>query len=129
MLLNKVLLLALLASCAAGVSFAGPISCPDSIVAQASTAPLEGASVFEGKPENQVDLIPDLQNSEWDIALNQKHARQRGESMFLVCRYERTKNTVTLEIPRDSTLCKVEGTTKGLAAWCNSPVRRTTKKH
>jgi hypothetical protein len=125
MSLNKLLISVLFAACTS--SAASSIDCPRTLSVNGAIRPLEGASMFEGRPENLVDLMPDLQNSEWDIALNQKHARQRGESMYLVCRYQGIKDTVTLEVPGGSTLCKVEGTSKGLAAWCKPPLRRTTK--
>lgn len=109
---------------AAGSACSAPqIVCPPKYPGQSKPAGLAGASVFEGVHEKQVDLMPDLENSEWDVSLNQKSARERGESMYLVCRYEGIGSTVTLKIPGGATFCKVEGTSSGLAAWCRQPAR------
>jgi hypothetical protein len=79
---------------------------------------LENASVFDGPPEKLFDLMPDLETATWDIATDQETARQRGESMYLVCRYKGIDATVTLKIQPDATFCKVSGTKNRTRAYC-----------
>jgi hypothetical protein len=127
MSLNSLVLLAALTSCNAAWSATAKVSCPLTTTANGKPAPLDGISVFEGPPEKLVDLMPDLDTSEWDISMNQKYAARRGESMYLVCRYADVAATVTLKIPEGATFCKAEGTKNGTQAWCRPPVSKTKK--
>jgi hypothetical protein len=127
MSLNKLAQFAVAVSYVTSAAAAG-VKCPAVYHANKIHAPLEIASVFEGKPVKLVELMPDLDTTEWDISLSQMYVRQRGESMYLVCRYRGTKETVDLRIPGDATLCKVEGTLDGgTAAWCETSARRRPK--
>jgi hypothetical protein len=96
-------------------------SCPPKHWDGKDTASLDTASVFEGPPRNLVDLMPDLTTSEWDLTMGQERARARGDSMYLVCRYKRMMATVTLKIPDDAIVCKVEGDQKRTYASCRAP--------
>lgn len=124
MLLNRFLCMAFGLSLAMGAANARDIKCPATYTKNGKLAHLDSASVFEGKPENLVDLMPDLQMSEWDISPNQNYVRERGEHMYLVCRYKGIKETIDLEIPAEATFCKVEETRTGTAAWCKASPRR-----
>jgi len=104
------------------------IACPPQHSAEGKTRSLVGTSVFEGVPQNLVGLMPDLESSEWDIAMNQRAAKRRGESMYLVCRYQGLADTATLQIPDGATSCKVEGAAVGLAAGCRRPGKSVAQK-
>jgi hypothetical protein len=66
--------------------------------------------------------MPDLETSTWDLAMGQENAKERGESMYLVCRYKGTKSTVTMKIAPEATFCKVSGIRKAIYAYCGSPL-------
>lgn len=103
-------------------ALAAPVTaCPPEHRDGKHTGSLETASVFDGPPRNLVDLMPDLATSEWDLSMGQEHARARGDSMYLVCRYKRIKATVTLKIPYEATICKVEGGKKRTYVSCSAP--------
>lgn len=119
---------ALLAAFALSACAAPRVACPPQHSADGKTRALAGASVFEGPPQHLVDLMPDLDTSEWDIAMNQREAKGRGESMYLVCRYEGLAATVTLPVPDGATFCKVEGTATGFSAGCTRPGKPVPQK-
>ena len=121
MSLTKSAGVSLLAAFAPGACAAPRIDCPQLHSADGKTRSLAGASVFEGTPQSLVDLVPDLNTSEWDISMNQRSARSSGESMYLVCRYQGLAATVTLQIPGGATSCKVTGAPTGMAAACKRP--------
>lgn len=77
--------------------------------------------MFDGPPQDLIDLMPDLATSEWDMSMGQQHARARGDSMYLVCKYKRIKGTVTLKIPYEATICKVEVIKKRTYVSCSAP--------
>lgn len=107
----------------AAASHGSQIRCPDTVDVKGKKAPLDAGSVFEGKPAQLTDLMPDLQTYEWDITPNQRYVTARGDAMYLVCRYKGVKKTLDLKIPADATFCKVEQTDRGTAAWCKTPER------
>lgn len=121
MSLNKNSLIVFLIAAATRGAHGSQINCPETLTVKEKGAPLEAASVFEGKPAKLTDLMPDLESYEWDITPNQKYVSERGDSMYLVCRYKGVKKTVDLRIPVDATFCKVEQTANGTAAWCKTP--------
>lgn len=104
------------------------ISCPPQYKVDGKDHSLAGASVFEGPPQNLVDLMPDLETSEWDISMNQRAAKSRGESMYLVCHYQGLAATVPLQVPDGATACKVEGSATGFAAGCKAPHKSPSQK-
>jgi hypothetical protein len=122
LLSSAVLALAMFVAEAAGA--ATLIQCPRVHSEGSKTAPLADADVFDGPPEELASLIPDLDTSEWDLDGYQEDAQDRGEPMYLVCRYAGIKATVTIEIPRTATFCKVEGTRHGTAAVCGTRERK-----
>ena len=79
--------------------------------------------MFDGAPDNLVDLMPDLATLEWDLSTGKKYALAREDAMYLVCRYKGIKATITLKIPHQATLCKVEGRRNRTSIWCGK--RRT----
>lgn len=104
---------------ASGAALAAPLaSCPQQHREGKRTAPLESAGAFDGAPENKSDLMPDLANLEWDLADAQERAQARGDSIYLVCKYKGIASTITLELPRAATLCKMEGIKGRVHVWC-----------
>jgi hypothetical protein len=119
MSLSRQIVLAIAALLSSSTALAGArVDCPSTQLVDGKARELERISVFDGPPEKLADLMPDPSISQWDISLEQRDAKARGESLFLVCRYARTNRVVTLPIPGDADLCKLEGTKKGLAGWC-----------
>lgn len=106
--------------CVAGFTSATTsVACPHQQRVGSKIAPLTTADVFQGPPEKQASMIPDLETSEWQLAGYQENSKTRGESLYLVCRYKGTKSTVTIRIPESATSCKVVGTRHGTAAECH----------
>jgi hypothetical protein len=95
------------------------VECPQHLREGTRNGGLETASVFDGSPENKVDLMPDLSTSVWDLSTEQESARARNDSMFLVCRYKGIKSTVTRKIPYEATLCKIEGNRNRALVTCS----------
>lgn len=88
-------------------------SCPQTYREGSKIGSLIDASVFADAPANRAELMPDLETSEWDITPNQAYAEQRGEPMYLVCRYKGTQGTIQLKIPYAATRCVVKGIAGG----------------
>jgi hypothetical protein len=81
---------------------------------------LDSASVFNGPPDKQVELLPNFANLEWDLAAIQEDARTRGESVYLVCKYKGVKSTVTIKLTNEATLCKAEGIKNRMVVSCSA---------
>jgi hypothetical protein len=81
---------------------------------------LESASVFDGPPEKLVELMPDFATLEWDLSAGQERARERGESIYLVCKYKGSKNTVTIKLAYEAALCKAEGIKNRTVVSCQA---------
>jgi hypothetical protein len=120
MLSNRTLLFTVLAIYSWVAAAADQIACPQQHTEGRTTGQLIDASVFDGAPKNLVDLMPNLETSEWDLSLRQKDAERRGDSMYLVCHYESIRSTVQIKIPYSATTCKVEGVEHGIYAGCSS---------
>lgn len=87
---------------------------------------LESASVFDGLPDKQVELMPDFATLEWDLSARQEEARTRGESIFLVCKYKGAKSTVTIKLAYEAALCKAEGIKNRTVISCNAAPKNGT---
>jgi hypothetical protein len=94
------------------------VDCPRVYTDGKKTGNLAGADLYQGPPENKASMIPDLDTWTWELRGYQQNSEERGESLFLVCHYKGIKATVSIEVPRDATFCKVEGTKHGTAAFC-----------
>ena len=81
---------------------------------------LESASVFDGRPEKLVEVMPDFATLEWDLSAGQEGARARGESIYLVCKYKGTKSTVTIKLAYEAALCKAEGIKNRTVISCSA---------
>lgn len=97
---------------------APPAGCPQRHSDGKKTGHLDNASVFDGLPEGLIDLMPDLENATWDLAMAQVSVKERGESMYLVCRYKGIDATVTVKIASDATFCKISGIKEHTRAYC-----------
>jgi hypothetical protein len=109
--------IALIAPLVAAIA-AAPASCPQRHSDGKKTGNLDNASVFDGPPEGLIDLMPDLENATWDIAMAQVRVKDRGESMYLVCLYKGIDTTVTLKISPDATFCRISGIKERTRAYC-----------
>jgi hypothetical protein len=130
MSLNRASLCLIAAFLSLDTALASEIHCPSIQRIQGKSQPLDSASVFSGPPEELAELMPDLETSEWDLARDQQAAKERSQSLYFVCRYKNSKRTVSLPIPRDAALCKVEGMVSGAtAAWCKSGASQSVKSN
>ncbi|WP_410451495.1 STY0301 family protein [Paraburkholderia sp. 31.1] len=92
MLSNKTLFLAVFLM-ATSVACASPtqvrFKCPSVLSAGAQHHVLDNASLFDGPPEQKVDLIPvsGKTSDQWDLT---------GVDPYLVCRYHDTKSTLVI---------------------------------
>jgi hypothetical protein len=110
--------------------FAAPLAaCPQLHYEGKHTAALENAGVFDGAPENLVDLMPDLETLEWDLSMAQRYARERGDSIYLVCKYKGIKSTVTLKLPPAAARCKVEEVKDRTIVWCGERQKPSSTNH
>ena len=81
---------------------------------------LESASVFDGPPEKQVEMMPDFATLAWDLSTGQEAARARGESIYLVCKYKGSKSTVTIKLAYEAAACKAEGIKNRTVISCSA---------
>jgi hypothetical protein len=102
------------------------VDCPRVHTDGKKTGDLTGADLFQGPPEKKASMIPDLDTWTWELHGYQQNSEERGESLYLVCHYKGIKATVSIEVPRGATFCKVDGTKHGAAAFCgtNADARR-----
>lgn len=130
MSLNSVFAAAVVLLQAANGASAQLTVCPQTHNDGRKTGKLENASVYDGPPEMLVDLMPDLETATWDISLAQSDVRQRGVSMYLVCRYTRIETPVTLKIHPDASYCKVDGIKGVTRAYCDkTPLKAHATSH
>ncbi|GLU31599.1 STY0301 family protein [Trinickia caryophylli] len=82
--------------------------CPSSLKVAGHEHALDNASLFDGPPEKQVDLIPISGKTadRWDLT---------DVDPYLVCRYEGTSQVVTIHA-EGAKACEV--TSKPFAAYC-----------
>lgn len=95
--------------CAASlVHAASTLNCPATLKDGQRVRTLNNASLFEGSPEQLGDLMPDTNDETvWTLPLYQESAQQRGAALYMVCRYAKTKKTVTLQVPQTAKTCSV----------------------
>jgi hypothetical protein len=115
------MLLAIVLLTASGLAPGAPLaSCPQQLREGKRSALLDSATVFDGAPDSQADLMPDLARLEWDLSIYQDNARERGDSIYLVCRYKAIKSTVTVKLPAAAVLCRLEGIKGRTRMWCGA---------
>ncbi|MDK1334523.1 hypothetical protein QMS67_06780 [Cronobacter turicensis] len=82
--------------------------CPQYPTAQDKTHALDDASLFVGPPEALVDLMPDNdRDTVWTLADYQDEAKKSKTSLYFVCLYKNTKQTVNLIVPATAKKCSV----------------------
>ncbi|WP_429445913.1 STY0301 family protein [Paraburkholderia sp. WC7.3g] len=113
MLSNKVLFLAvcLLATSAACASPTQVrFKCPNVLSTEGQHHVLDNASLFDGPPEHEADLIPasGKTSDQWDLT---------GVDPYLVCRYHGTNSTVVIHAVGARTC---EATSRPFAVHCTS---------
>jgi hypothetical protein len=122
------LALALALSAPACAALSAPLAaCPPQQRQGSQSALLDSASVFDGTPDNKLELPPNFANLQWDLAVDQQEARARGEAIHLVCKYKGIKSTVTLKLAYEATLCKAEGVKNRTVVSCSAAPKTTDK--
>nr|WP_237654171.1 STY0301 family protein [Cronobacter malonaticus] len=82
--------------------------CPQYPTAQDKTHVLDDASLFVGPPEGLVDLMPDNDSDTvWTLPDYQDEAKKSKTSLYFVCLYKNTKQTVNLIVPATAKKCSV----------------------
>lgn len=109
---------AILLCLSCGAVAAPPAACPQTLRDGDKVGELADADVFQGPPEENASLMPSLGTAEWKLAGYQQNAKERGESLYLICRYAGTTTTVALEIPQSARVCKVHTTKDRTTAAC-----------
>lgn len=110
---------ALLAALLCGSTLAAGVQCPATLQDGGKPHALTNASLFEGPPEQLADLMPDSDNAiRWALPDYQQSARARGTALYLVCRYAKTRQTTTLQVPPDAKSCAVTGGRRKTVAGC-----------
>lgn len=128
MLLNKICFLPLHLFFVSQVSSAAEdIVCPSRLHSQKQFV-LASADIYVGPPELRTNLIPDLNTSTWDLTVEQNEARNRGESLYLVCRYQGTADVATLKIPFDQDRCEISREKAMLRIGCTRSSPKSDRK-
>ena len=75
-------------------------------------------SVFDGPPEEQADLVPDLSRGRtvvayavWEVG----HVFDEGRNVFLVCRYGGSEDTITVKVETKVDHCFYRSVARGAA--------------
>lgn len=92
------------------IAQADGIQCPQFPSANANMKQhaLADASLFVGPPNERVELMPDTdKDTVWTLADYQDEARQHTTSLYIVCRYKNTRQTVGLMVPATAQKCAV----------------------
>ncbi|SFE01033.1 hypothetical protein SAMN05216563_102517 [Phytobacter palmae] len=91
-----------------GVAQATTTLCPSHPTLQDKTHPLSDASLFVGPPEDFVNLMPDNdRETVWTLPDYQDEAKKYKTSLYFICRYKNTKQTVGLIVPAAAKKCSV----------------------
>lgn len=95
-------------------AFAAKPRCP----AVKDNVRLSGVSVFDGPPEEQADLVPDISRGRnivvyavWEVG----HVYDEGRNIFLVCRYGDSDDTVTVQVETRVDRCFYRAVGRGAA--------------
>jgi len=92
----------------ARIAQADSIQCPQFLSPTMKQHALTDASLFVGPPNERVELIPDTdKDTVWSLADYQDEARQHKTSLYVVCRYKNTRQTVGLMVPATAQKCAV----------------------
>ena len=82
-------------------------------------AKLSGVSVFDGPPEEQADLVPDISRGRnvvayavWEVG----HIFDEGRHIFLMCRYRDIDDTITVELASKVERCFYRSVSRGEGA-------------
>ncbi|EKK7713615.1 STY0301 family protein [Cronobacter dublinensis] len=108
MLWSKTLLLSAGLFLSVSGAQATPTMCPSYPTAQDKTHALNDASLFVGPPKELVDLMPDNdRETVWTLPDYQDEAKEHNTSLYFICRYKNTKQTVELVVPATAKKCSV----------------------
>ncbi|WP_313627687.1 STY0301 family protein [Kosakonia sp.] len=103
---NKRTLFTLAVLSFARIAQAESIQCPQFPSLTMKQHALTDASLFVGPPKEQVELMPDTdKDTAWTLADYQDEARQHKTSLYVVCRYKNTLQTVELVVPATAQKC------------------------
>lgn len=92
----------------ATIAQADNIQCPQLPSPTMKQHALTDASMFVGPPKERVELMPDTdKDTVWTLADYQDEAREHKTSLYLVCRYKNTLQTVELMVPATARKCSV----------------------
>lgn len=104
---NKTLLLSTAVLIFSGAACAEKIACPNTLPNALIMHRLNDASLFQGPPEKQGELMSDNDNRMvWRLKEYQSYGKKMGLPLWLVCRYENTSKTVELKVPDSANQCK-----------------------
>ncbi|ELQ6062201.1 hypothetical protein SMB93_000017 [Cronobacter sakazakii] len=104
---NKKLLLSTAVLIFSGAACAGKITCPNTLQNALITHRLNDASLFQGPPKNNGELMSDNdRHIVWTLKEYQSYAKKMSLPLWLVCRYENTSKTVELKVPDSANQCK-----------------------
>ena len=105
-----------LALSTASASASVHVNCPTKLMtAEGNVHALSDARVFQGPMSKKVEIVPVHGN--FDVG--QIQGTGGGDPFNLVCTYEGTKQTQTLEVPRTATTCDVADAGVGTVAGCH----------
>ena len=106
---------AMLALFTASASASVPVRCPMKLMtAEGTVHALADARVFRGPASKRVEVVP--VHGSFDVG--QSPGTGSGDPFNLVCTYEGTTETQTLEVPRTATTCNVADAGAGTVAGC-----------
>lgn len=105
---NKIFLSGTVLSFFIGTVQAATTICPQYPTSQDKTHSLNDASLFVGPPKDLVVLMPDNdQETVWTLPDYQDEAKEHKTSLYFICRYKNTKQTVELIVPATAQKCSV----------------------
>ena len=106
----------ILALSTASASASVHVNCPTKLTtAEGRVHALSDARVFQGPMSKEVEIVP----AHGNFDLGQIQGTGGGDPFNLVCTYEGTKETQTLQVPRTATTCDVADAGAGTVAGCH----------
>ncbi|AKL13502.1 TPA: hypothetical protein I8271_005700 [Kluyvera intermedia] len=87
---------------------ATPTVCPQHPTQQDKAYALNDASLFVGPPKDLVELMPDNdRETVWTLHDYQDQAKEHETSLYFICHYKNTKQSVELIVPANAKKCSV----------------------
>jgi hypothetical protein len=100
---------------AAGAAHAQNVQCPP----RSGAGALANVSVFDGPPEEQADLVPDInRHSSASVRMEWRFEARADNNYYLQCKYTAGAEPIVLKVDQTARLCAFRREGKSISATC-----------